>query len=105
MNTDLNAILPTSHPYGAIHSGTESVNSIPNADIVDWVLLEIHHPLNTVIARRAAFLKKDGNIVDLDGTSPVLFESVPHLEYHVSVLHRNHLGVVTEAMIIFTGGL
>ncbi|GIV31516.1 MAG: hypothetical protein KatS3mg029_0867 [Saprospiraceae bacterium] len=48
----------------------------PNA-IVDWVFLELrskNNPANTLITR-SALLQRDGDIVDLDGVSPVYFRS------------------------------
>ena len=53
---------------------TESVSSIPSG-VVDWVLLELRSGTasSTVISRKAAFVKNDGSVVDLDGVSLVSF--------------------------------
>ena len=101
MNTTLrtNGIVPLSQPYSSSYTGTESVSSIP-ADVVDWVLVQLRNPTTTVIAERAAFFKKDGTVVDLDGTSPVSFENVVAGKYYIAIRHRNHLGVMTEMPIL-----
>jgi hypothetical protein len=61
------------------------------------VLLELRNAVtpSTIVARRAALLQRDGDIVDVDGTSPVSFLELPNGNYHVAVRHRNHLGMMT----------
>lgn len=67
-------------------------------DITDWVLLELRDAVtpSTVIARRAAFVREDGLIVDMDGVSAVSFSSVAAGNYFIVVRHRNHLGIRTS---------
>ena len=48
---------------------------------------------------RAAFIKSDGTIVDIDGTSPVTFTGLPAGNYYMVVRHRNHLAIMTAAAI------
>ena len=72
--------------------------SIP-AGIVDWVLLELRSDLTTVVARRAAFLKGDGRLVDLDGASFVEFPGVDAGNYYVVTYHRNHLEIMTATAV------
>ncbi|MDH7463578.1 hypothetical protein QEG73_19925 [Chitinophagaceae bacterium 26-R-25] len=102
MTTTLNTlgVIPTTQPYNKApwnYAGTESVASIP-AGVTDWVLVELHDKTTpaTVIATRAAFVKSDGTVVDLDGTSPVSFQQAPD-NYYVAIRHRNHLGIRTAA--------
>ena len=80
MNTDLTLL--TTDPY----SLGESVISIPN-DVVDWVLLELRKGLTATsasfVSSRAGFIKSDGSIVDLDGTSPVEFKGVSAGYYYI----------------------
>jgi hypothetical protein len=79
---------------------TEStVGGIPNTDIVDWVLLELRSDETTVVSKRAAFLKSDGTIVDVDGTSPVSFTGLTADNYYVVVRHRNHLAIMSATAI------
>lgn len=109
MRTDLNSqgLLPLSHPYSGApwnYTGTESVSAIPNADVVDWVLVEIRETNNassasigTSLGKRAAFILKDGRIVDLDGSSYLDFENATFdttKEQYVVLYHRNHLAMM-----------
>ena len=54
------------------------------------------------IASRSALLQRDGDIVDVDGVSPVGFELLPNGAYFLSVRHRNHLGVMTDTAQTFS---
>lgn len=66
--------------------------------IVDWVFLELrdNSDYTNVIATRSALVQRDGDIVDLDGTSKVFFPDVVADSYFLVVKHRNHLGVMTK---------
>jgi hypothetical protein len=48
-----------------------------------------------VLATRSALLQRDGDIVDVDGSSAVAFNSLAAGNYLVAVVHRNHLSAVT----------
>jgi hypothetical protein len=96
-------VLPLAHPYAGSpwnHGGTESVTSIP-ADVVDWVLVELRTgpAADTKCASRAAFVKTDGSVVDVDGTSPVRFNGITSGSYYVVVRHRNHIPVMSAAAV------
>lgn len=94
-------LLPTSEPYTAlgIHTGTETTTAavLTSNSIVDWVLVELRDAANpaTIIATRAALLDNQGNVTDTDGVSPVDF-TIAGGNYHVAVIHRNHLGIMTD---------
>jgi hypothetical protein len=111
MTTALNGLLNSSqnnHPYSGppySHTGTEYVAVFP-PNIVDWVYVELRNSANSalVIESRAALLTSSGNIVDLDGTSPVTF-SAPPAFYYVAVHHRNHLDVLSSATVNMTSGM
>ena len=66
-------------------------------NIVDWVFLELRNttvsPGNTVLQTRSALVQRDGDIVDIDGTSPVTFNNVASANYTIAIRHRNHLGL------------
>ena len=66
--------------------------------IVDWVIVELRTTASpaTVLASCAALVQADGDVVALNGTSPVSI-TVAAGTYHVAVRHRNHLGVMTLA--------
>jgi hypothetical protein len=113
MRTALNegGQLPLTQPYNTApfnYNGTESVVSIPNTNIVDWVLLELRKPVtglaeeaiaSTVIGRKAGFLLNNGNIVDLDGVTPLSFDiSKQGAGNFVVLRHRNHLAIMSHAI-------
>ena len=111
MHTSLNASLPLAQPYGAApwgYAGTEAVDAMP-ADVVDWVLVQLRTgvagvtPVATV-ATRAALLRSDGAVLDVDGTTEVSFGSTPHAPYFVVVRHRNHLAAMSAAEVDFSTG-
>jgi hypothetical protein len=104
MRTDLRNqnFLPLSQPYNNSafqYSGTEAVDSLP-LNVVDWVLVELRNTASgSAIAKRAAFLRKDGIVVDLNGNDPVKFHNVNKGSYYIIIKHRNHLGVMTSNKI------
>ncbi len=63
--------------------------------IVDWVFVQLRSKLDpsVVVATRSALLRRDGQVVDLDGLSPLGFR-VPVGDYHIAVRHRNHMGAM-----------
>ena len=77
------------------------VGSIPNATIVDWVLVELRTgtAAGTKVATRAGFLKSDGTIVDIDGTSLLNFAGVAAGNYYVVIRHRNHLPIMSATAL------
>jgi hypothetical protein len=105
MSTALNTagVIPLVEPYTTSpwnYTGYESVASIP-AGVVDWVLVELRTGTasSTKVATRAALLKSNGSIVDLDGTSPVVFAGVPTGSYYIVVRHRNHLAAMSASAV------
>jgi hypothetical protein len=98
MSASLSGIMPLTQPYNSSplnYTGSEGVTSIPSG-VVDWVMLELRNDLSTIVARRAAFLKNDGSVVDLDGNSPVGFNSVTSGSYYIVLRHRNHLALMSS---------
>ena len=71
-----------------------------NDNIVDWVFLELRNsnvsPGNTVLQTRSALVQRDGDIVDIDGASPVTFNNTANGNYTIAVRHRNHLGLSAD---------
>lgn len=74
--------------------------------IVDWVFLELRSTANPaqVMATRSALVQRDGDVVDVDGVSPVSFSAVNAASYSLAVRHRNHLGVQTGAAKFYPRG-
>jgi hypothetical protein len=105
MTTTLNAnnLIPLTQPYSVApwnYAGTESVSAgffSSHTNIVDWVLLELRTgpTENTVVARRAGFLLKNGLVTDLDGSSALSFFGPPAAGYYFVIRHRNHCSVMT----------
>ncbi|MBC8485601.1 MAG: hypothetical protein H8D45_06130 [Bacteroidetes bacterium] len=115
MDAALNGILPLSQPYNCSpwnYSGTESVASIPNTNIVDWVLVELRDTTDaslatgeTMIAQQAAFLLNDGSVVGLDGSDmPRHVVTITH-NLFVVIWHRNHLGIMSANPATESGGV
>ena len=111
MNTTLNSTntIPLAQPFNSLYgyAGTESVGSIPNANIVDWVLIEHRKPITglpadalsaTRTGRRAGFLLNTGVVVDIDGVTPINFDITKQGTAFITVRHRNHLGVLSNAI-------
>lgn len=102
--------LPLQQPYGGTfipvgEGGSENtapaVLSVTGADaIVDWGWIEVRHPLvpGQVLNSRAALVQRDGDVVETDGFSPVVFH-MPLGLYHIAVRHRNHLGCMTAVPV------
>jgi hypothetical protein len=70
--------------------------------IVDWLFVSLRNGISgssTVVCTRAALLQADGDVVDMDGFSPLEFPNVPIDDYYVSIRHRNHLGMRTAGRI------
>ena len=71
-----------------------------NDDMVDWVFIELRNtasPGNVVLQTRSTLIQRDGDIVDIDGVSPVTFNNVTNGTYTIAIRHRNHLGVSTNS--------
>ncbi len=102
MNINLNAsgLVPYYEPYGTGKGEFLNLYLTPpfNDQIVDWVIVELRDAVNpgTIRSTRAALLQRDGDVVDTDGFSAVLFGDVPVDSYYVVVRHRNHLGVMSN---------
>ncbi|MCD4735441.1 MAG: hypothetical protein K8R53_05325 [Bacteroidales bacterium] len=99
--------LPTTQPYNMspfFYTGTEVANPIPNADIVDWVLVELREvsgPASsattaTMVGRQAGFILRDGNIVAADGSSIMEFDLTINNDLYAVIWHRNHLGAMSN---------
>jgi uncharacterized protein (DUF1501 family) len=106
MSTTLanSASFPTAQPYNFApynYQGTESFTTLP-ADTVDWILLELREAddFSVVVAQKAALLRKDGFVIQTDGTIGVTFDNVTDGDYHLAVFHRNHLGIISSTIVV-----
>ena len=113
MHTHLHPYIPLSQPYAPdlpyfgnpsprwYYEGEESVEAIPES-VVDWLLLEIRDApsasqanAGTVVARKAVFLHKYGQITCVHGDLPQFNVTIEH-ELFVVVYHRNHLAIMSS---------
>lgn len=112
-NSPTGNLIPTTDPYRTatyntafVHVNNATVetaipaifNDMPVAadNIVDWVFIELRSnitPGNSVLQTRSALLKRDGDIVDVDGISSLYFKNLDPANYTIAVRHRNHLGI------------
>lgn len=96
-------LIPTTEPFtslGFTHRGggggetrTANLAITGNNAIVDWIFIELRDKTNAanVLFTRSALIQRDGDIVDIDGTSPLGFPA-PVDNYYIAFKHRNHLG-------------
>jgi hypothetical protein len=111
MSDDLRLLsfLPVNEPYAGFSynhvggGGSEATNPLVftisgNDAIVDWVILELRdkNDPSIIVATRSALLQRDGDVVDVDGTSAVVFHNRAIDNYFIAIKHRNHLGVMTD---------
>ncbi len=106
--------IPFSQPYNITpwnYNGSESVGAIPNANVVDWVLVELRDAADaasatfaTMMDRQAAFLLSNGKVVGLDGASTLQFTNSLTQQLFVVIWHRNHLGVMSASFLTESGG-
>ncbi len=114
-------LIPTTEPYSSAVGGTLITNALKGSGggetaaasvvgsgagastdntIVDWVLVQLHNSgTGAVVSQRAALVQRDGDVVDVDGVSPINLAGNAAGSYFVSVRHRNHLGVRTAAAV------
>lgn len=104
-------LIPLSEPYAAIYDYAAttvygpsiidtSVLLIDDSNaIVDWMVVEFREASDSsqVYAICFGLLQRDGDIVGLDGISPIV--NYPKGLYYLSIRHRNHLGIMTAIPI------
>jgi hypothetical protein len=119
-------LIPTSDPYRSApysaqythvnNSVGETVNvnlfnnnANPENDIVDWIYVELRSITSPTIApivqTRSVLVQRDGDLVDVDGVSPVYFKNVDPNNYAISFRHRTHIGLSTNPGVPIALGL
>jgi hypothetical protein len=80
---------------------------LANDDIVDWIWVEIRSAIAPFPkkATKSALLQRDGDIVDLDGSSVLRIPGIKDSTYIVALDHRNHLRVRTAIAPILSNNL
>jgi alpha-amylase len=98
MNDELRtaSLVPTTSPYGAETTTAAVLAVTGNNAVVDWIKVEVRDGSTpaTVLYARSALLQRDGDIVAADGVTPLFFNDANAGNYHVALLHRNHLPVM-----------
>ncbi|MCD4744892.1 MAG: hypothetical protein K8R58_01170, partial [Bacteroidales bacterium] len=106
---------PLSQPYNAApwnYQGDANLASIP-ANVVDWVLIELRETSgdastaisSTMIAKQVALLLSNGAVVELDGSSPLVFNVKITENLFAVIYHRNHLGVMSAFALSESGDI
>ncbi len=118
MLVDLNdaGLIPLNQPYNTdptaiwYYNGTESVSSLPGNAITDWIVVEFRDAPSaaqatgaTTVSKQAAFIKNNGDVVGLDGFSPIYVDGIYQHDLYVVIWHRNHLGVMSSGPIVASG--
>jgi len=109
MSTSLNSLdyLPLIQPYSSApwnYMGEEIVAAdffSTHPEFVDWVLVELRTGISagTTVAKRAALLKSNGTIVDINGIDPVAFFVPTEVEYYLVIRHRSHLPIMSSISV------
>lgn len=107
--------LPVNHPYNVSpwnYLACDSVDTIPNSNIVDWILLELRDAPDvlsatgeTSVAKQVAFLLNNGQIVGLDGISHPRINVNIENQLYVAIWHRNHLGILSNNPLTESDGI
>jgi Leucine-rich repeat (LRR) protein len=99
--------IPTTSPYtdGITCEATVFDVTGDNA-IVDWIWIELRDSTdNTIVSySQSALIQRDGDVVDVDGISPLDFSTADD-SYYVAIKHRNHLGIMGKNIYTFTIGV
>lgn len=118
MNDDLRELgmLPLMEPYSRFRfcpiltGGGERIRDTVLLDqglqsIVDWVWIELRDKSDptVVVATRSGLVQSDGDVVDLDGISPLSFGEMDPDSFFVAIRHRNHLGIMTADPVWLSG--
>lgn len=115
MNDDLRSagLVPATEPFTAlgftgianagVAIGPGVLATTGNNAIVDWVLVEARHATSSaVLARWAALLQRDGDVVLPSGGALSLV--FPGTQARLAVRHRNHLGCMGNTVFTTNGG-
>jgi len=108
------ALIPLEEPFSMLgfpqfgNGGYETtwqqvMNTTNNNAIVDWVMVELRDAQNesNILETQCALLQRDGDVVNTDGYGPVIF-NVPSDQYFISIRHRDHLAVMTDAPLVLS---
>jgi hypothetical protein len=114
LNLAAKNLIPLIEPYEGLgyvrvgfKSETVSNLSVFTANsITDWILVELRDKNNPEIVRynRAGLLKNNGQILDVDGVTPLTFVGIRNEPYFIAIKHRNHIGLMTQNAVDISSG-
>ncbi len=97
--------LPLTEPYTAmgyvVNSASVSqsiLNQTGSDAIVDWILVELRDASNpsVVVQSKALLLQRDGDVVTVEGSEIIEFNTYNTGSVEIAIRHRNHFGVRTS---------
>ncbi len=94
-------ILPVVSPYSDELVMNANVLQFDGSDApVDWILIELRDKIDntSTVASRSALVLRNGDVVDIDGVSPLSMAETAD-SFYIVIKHRNHLGVMSNAPI------
>lgn len=95
-------ILPQNDPFGYGITASENLFAdLGTNSVVDWIRIELRNPNDPtkLIAETAALVRRNGYVVQEDGTIGMAFPAVPAGEYFIVIDHPSHLPVMTRTAI------
>ena len=112
MRTDLmdNNLLPLVQPFNAEpwnYTGTEMVLFFP-PHTTDWIFIELLDASFNTVFQKAALLRRDGFVMDVDGQEGLSLEGSSldmDKSYYVIVRQRNHLAIMSNEAIMLSNGI
>lgn len=112
LKVGLTGDMPLGQPFSGApwnYSGSESVVSIP-VNVVDWALIEYRDATDaasanaaTAVHQEAVFIDSDGNLVGLDGSSPISVSTTFTNNFYLVIIHRNHIDIMSGNALTLTG--
>jgi len=106
---------PLTQPFNTApwnYVGSESVDNLPNSNVVDWILVELRDATSpttatgaTMVDRQAAFILNDGTITAMDGASPIQMPATINNNLYVVLWHHNHIGVLSNYPVVEISGV
>lgn len=102
-----NNLIPLSDPYpslGYVHVSSSPqtttsgvLSNTGNTSVVDWIVVELRSSASpsTRLYTKSGLVRRDGTVTNADGSSPFII-SAPSGNYYISIIHRNHLGIMTH---------
>ena len=93
--------IPTTSPYTDNLVCNSSVFTVTGVNaIVDWIWIELRDATTntTILYSKSALLQRDGDVVAIDGVSPLSFTAASD-NYYIAIKHRNHLGIMSASTI------